>query len=204
MLEHTLTVRDRCATVCPRAVVQHGINVDTLRLVTDSEYDGLSKSVVFARCGMDPVEVAYTDRPIRIPWELLETPGELHVLVVGRQLNSDGETVAQQVVSARTKRPLVVVPSGPVTGKAASGDPDNPSSFGLTAVPHIDADGTLTWTWEEQPTELPASVSIIGPSGLSMGRGHPDTADMSDGRVYLDLDALHLYADENNDTDTKE
>lgn len=194
-IEHVMTVRGRSAKVEPAAVVQNCVNADTLRLELDAEWDGLAASVVFAReCGA-PVEVAYLDRPVRVPWELLREPGPLWAVAVGRRRDAATGEVSERVCTARLGRPMRVVPSGEVSGVEPSPGPSDPGGRSAVAVPSIGEGGELTWSWGEVGDPLPGPVVIRGPSGLMVGEGEPGEG-MREGRVYLDTRGVRLYVEE--------
>ena len=117
MLIHHAKVSGRKIAVEPRRVVQHGVNADAVSLELDGEWGALDRvTLVFSALG-ESAAVPFSGDPVPIPFELMESVGDIGLTVVGR---SGADT---RVVTERMAMPLRVVPSGDVDGTYEPGDP---------------------------------------------------------------------------------
>lgn len=116
MLVHTITVRERRATVDEPRMVQGTANEDRVRLDLDAEWDGLDASVTFEGAGQKLSPARGVDGAFPVPWEVLAEPGAVYVAVEGR---SGTELLAH----ATMDRPMRVLPSMSPVNSVGPEDP---------------------------------------------------------------------------------
>lgn len=173
MTTHIMTVRERRAWVDSPTLVQHCYGTDYLDLALDEEWGGFAVSVLFAKDGMEPVEVDYLGNPVEVPAEMMSEPGLVWPIAVGSMRG-------RRVVSARCGSPMVVERSGDVDAGAPGEDAN---ARRAVAVPHLSEDGELAWSWGYSNEELPQPMSIAGPQGPAGPAGEQGPRGISVGIV---------------------
>lgn len=114
MIAHPVIVEGRRVTCLDRRVVQYGVNADELSFDLDSEWDGLSVTVVLSHRG-ESTAIPFDGSDVPIPSGMMLETGPLYVSLLGR----DGKEVV--VTTERMDLPLVVVESEGGSGGSGGG-----------------------------------------------------------------------------------
>lgn len=115
MRKHTISIRDRRATVDDRLLVSGTWRADCVALDLDAEWEGMDVSVAFEGAGYRIEPPAEPDGTYVVPWECVSGAGGVTVSVRG----TDGRQTLAHVVM---DRPLVTEPGG-VHGEPGATDP---------------------------------------------------------------------------------
>lgn len=105
MRKHTISIRDRRATVDDRLLVSGTWRADCVALDLDAEWEGMDVSVAFEGAGYRIEPPAEPDGTYVVPWECVSDTGGVTVSVRG----TDGRQTLAHVVM---DRPLVTEPGG--------------------------------------------------------------------------------------------
>lgn len=180
MLIHDVIVKDRALTATPRVVVQHGVNSDAIRLALDDEYGMLDTvSIVFVT-RYDQLSVPWKGTPVPIPQTMMDEPGEIGLVVVGRK----GDDT--RIVTRRMDSPLIVVESGPTSGVS----PESPT---LDEVEQAVVDANDAVRRVDEALDRLAQTGGGGRgTQISLGSGYPSLGGI-EGDSYIDSDSGRLY-----------
>ena len=118
VVNHVVKVRRRTVSVCDARIVANNVDVDTVTLDLDSEWNGLSTVVAFGD-GDDQVMVSVGVEPVEIPRSLTTASGYLPVTVIG--YGGDG---LPRMVTAAAPHAMIIVNSGVVPDQSYPEAPD--------------------------------------------------------------------------------
>lgn len=112
-MNHLISVNKRSIEITEApAIVRDGVNVDTLSVTLDEEWEAMETKYLVFENGNTLKQIPYFDT-VTIPWETLQESGYLNVTVVGYVGNE------QRLVTKRMGRPFKIERSG-----ACVGEPD--------------------------------------------------------------------------------
>ena len=112
--EHVITVAERRVSVDYPTIIQNNMNTDTVDLVLDGEWDGMSVVCYIGHPG-DLGEFEWEGKPFTLP--VYDTTGSIDVTVVG--LSADGKT---RLVTVEAKGVMNVIKSGEFEGSVPPED----------------------------------------------------------------------------------
>ena len=112
--EHVITVAERRVSVDYPTIIQNNMNTDTIGLVLDGEWDGMSVVCYIGHPG-DLGEFEWEGEPFTLP--VYDTTGSIDVTVVG--LSADGKT---RLVTVEAKGVMNVIKSGEFEGSVPPED----------------------------------------------------------------------------------
>ena len=112
--EHVITVAERRVSVDYQTIIQNNMNTDTVDLVLDGEWDGMSVVCYIGHPG-DLSEFEWDGTPFTLP--VYDTTGSIDVTVVG--LSADGRT---RLVTVEAKGVMNVIKSGEFEGSVPPED----------------------------------------------------------------------------------
>lgn len=112
--EHVITVAERRVSVDYPTIIQNNMNTDTIDLVLDGEWDGMSVVCYIGHPG-DLSEFEWKGKPFTLP--VYDTTGSIDVTVVG--LSADGKT---RLVTVEAKGVMNVIKSGEFEGSVPPED----------------------------------------------------------------------------------
>lgn len=113
-MNHLIRVKRRNILISDRYIVANNINTDTIELDLDDEWRGFTPVVVLGT-GESAVLQEYSGTPILFPGELLKTPGEIPITIVGYS-----EDVDELLVTAKSRKSFLVIESGFVPANGGS------------------------------------------------------------------------------------
>lgn len=98
-------VKKRIVT-CKKELVEDNVDTFILDFTFDDMWDGFSKRVIFYNDGMEenasnPIEV-FLENPCTIPWEVLQSSGNLYITIEGTKSDTD-EVIVTQLMSSPIK-----------------------------------------------------------------------------------------------------
>ena len=111
---HVITVAERRVSVDYSTIIQNNMNTDTIDLVLDGEWDGMSVVCYIGHPG-DLGEFEWEGTPFTLP--VYDTTGSIDVTVVG--LSADGKT---RLVTVEAKGVMNVIKSGEFEGSVPPED----------------------------------------------------------------------------------
>lgn len=111
-------VKKRIVT-CKKELVEDNVDTFILDFTFDDMWDGFSKRVIFYNDGMEenasnPIEV-FLENPCTIPWEVLQSSGNLYITIEGTKSDTD-EVIVTQLMS----NPIKVNVSGKHQGSPST------------------------------------------------------------------------------------
>ena len=112
--EHVITVAERRVSVDYPTIIQNNMNTDTVDLVLDGEWDGMSVVCYIGHPG-DLREFEWEGKPFTLP--VYDATGSIDVTVVG--LSADGKT---RLVTVEAKGVMNVIKSGEFEGSVPPED----------------------------------------------------------------------------------
>lgn len=112
--EHVITVAERRVSVDYPTIIQNNMNTDTVDLVLDGEWDGMSVVCYIGHPG-DLWEFEWEGEPFTLP--VYDATGSIDVTVVG--LSADGKT---RLVTVEAKGVMNVIKSGEFKGSVPPED----------------------------------------------------------------------------------
>lgn len=151
MRTHTGTIRNRELTIDDLSLVAGTVGEDALTLDCDEEWDGLSVTVAFIGDN-HTVAPAHVDGAWPVPWECIQHPGKVYVVVEGR--DSDGRVLAHATMA----RPMTCRSSGtPIVASS----PTDPTVTELTQA-RLDAEDATAKALESAITAVTVSTLDAG------------------------------------------
>ena len=151
MRTHIGTIRNRELTIDDLSLVAGTVGEDALTLDCDEEWGGLSVTVAFIGDN-HTVAPAYVDGAWPVPWECIQHPGKVYVVVEGR--DSDGRVLAHATMA----RPMTCRSSGtPIVASS----PTDPTVTELTQA-RLDAENATAKALESAITAVTVSTLDAG------------------------------------------
>lgn len=115
---------------CKKELVEDNVDTFTLDLSFDEMWEGFTKRVTFYNDGLEssesnPIEMLIEDTSCVVPWEVLQSSGNLFLTVVGTKAGTD-EVIVTQLMSS----PIRVN----VSGRHEGGEPQRPTPDEVTLL----------------------------------------------------------------------